>query len=300
MTEIRPPAIRRELGDFLRTRRERLRPEDVGLRTTDRRRTPGLRREEVAVLAGVGLTWYTWLEQGRPINASGQVLEAVARALQLDDTEQRHLRRIAGLPAAPVERAGTDPGLTAAIQPVLDKLDPYPACMQTASYDVVAYNRAYRFLFTDLDRIAPAERNCATRFFTDPDWRKGYVDADVVASKMVAGLRTVAGAGVEHPATSALVDELLRRSEEFARLWSRHDVLRQEYETKRLVNPLVGELQLRFVTSQLADTGQRMTVMAPADETTAQRLADLAELTALDGAVDAAAETHAASASRGF
>ncbi|MEV5550635.1 helix-turn-helix transcriptional regulator [Streptomyces sp. NPDC052309] len=279
MTETRPAAIRRELGDFLRSRRERVTPQQVGLPSTGRRRTPGLRREEVAVLAGVGVTWYTWLEQGRPINVSTHVLQAVARALQLDDTERRHLHRLAGSSTPKAEPSECDPGLTAAFQPVLDKLDPFPACLQTPLFDVVAYNRAYRFLFTDMDLIPPGERNCAVQFFTDPDWRSRYIDGDLVAARMVARLRAEVGADIGAPAAAGIVDDLRERSEEFARLWARHDVLPQLYETKRLDSPLVGQLQLNFVSTSVPETGHRMTVMTPADESTSLRLTQMADLT---------------------
>ncbi|MEV0275047.1 helix-turn-helix transcriptional regulator [Streptomyces sp. NPDC050610] len=275
MTETRPAAIRREVGDFLRSRRERVTPQQVGLPSTGRRRTPGLRREEVAVLAGVGVTWYTWLEQGRPINVSTHVLQAVARALQLDDTERRHLRRLAGSSTPEAEPSECDPRLSAAFQPVLDKLDPFPACLQTSLFDVVAYNRAYRFLFTDMDLIPPGERNCAVQFFTDPDWRSRYVDVDLVAARMVARLR----ADIGTPAAAGIVDDLRERSKEFARLWARHDVLPQQYETKRLDSPLVGQLQLNFVSTSVSATGHRMTVMTPTDESTSLRLTQLAGLT---------------------
>ncbi|MGC0382334.1 helix-turn-helix transcriptional regulator [Streptomyces sp. SAI-129] len=273
MTASRSAAIRRELGDFLRSRRERVTPQQAGLPSTGRRRTPGLRREEVAVLAGVGVTWYTWLEQGRPINVSAQVLRAVARVLRLDDVEQRHLHQLAGSSTPKDEPAEDDPGLPAAFQPVLDKLDPFPACLQTPLFDVLAYNRAYRFLFTDMDLIPPGERNCAVQFFTDPDWRSRYVDGDLVAARMVARMRTEIGTELGAAAAAGIVDDLRERSEEFARLWARHDVLPQQYETKRLDSPLVGQLQLNFVSTHVPDTGHRMTVMTPADESTARRLA---------------------------
>ncbi|MEU7004955.1 helix-turn-helix transcriptional regulator [Nonomuraea sp. NPDC046570] len=279
MTETRPAAIRRELGDFLRSRRERVTPQQVGLPLTGRRRTPGLRREEVAVLAGVGVTWYTWLEQGRPINVSIHVLQAIARALHLDDIERRHLHQLAGSSTPKAEPTECAPGLTAAFQPVLDKLDPFPACLQTPLFDVVAYNRAYRFLFTDLDLIPPGERNCAVQFFTDPDWRSRYIDGELVAARMVARMRAEVGTDLGAPAAAGVVDDLRERSEEFARLWARHDVLPQQYETKRLDSPLVGQLQLNFVSTSVSETGHRMTVMTPADESTSLRLTQMADLT---------------------
>ncbi|MFG3110740.1 MmyB family transcriptional regulator [Streptomyces tendae] len=169
--------------------------------------------------------------------------------------------------------AEDDPGLPAAFQPVLDKLDPFPACLQTPLFDVVAYNRAYRFLVTDMDLIPPGERNCAVQFFTDPDWRSRYVDGDLVAARMVARMRTEIGTELGAAAAAGIVDDLRERSEEFARLWARHDVLPELYEAKRLASPLVGQLQLNFVSTHVPGTGHRMTVMTPADEPTAGRLA---------------------------
>ncbi|MFG3214347.1 MmyB family transcriptional regulator [Streptomyces tendae] len=145
--------------------------------------------------------------------------------------------------------------------------------MQTPLFDVVAYNRAYRFLFTDMDLMPPGERNCAVQFFTDPDWRSRYVDGDLVAARMVARMRTEIGTELRAAAAAGIVDDLRERSEEFARLWARHDVLPEQCETKRLASPLVGPLQLNFVSTHVPGTGHRMTVMTPADEPTAGRLA---------------------------
>ncbi|WP_319022016.1 helix-turn-helix transcriptional regulator [Brevibacterium sp. FME17] len=279
MTGLRPRETQQELGAFLRSRRERLTPDQVGLPATGRRRTPGLRREEVAVLAGVGVTWYTWLEQGRSINVSTQVLASVGRALRLDDAELRHMERLAGIRAESNGPVGLDAPMSAAYQPVLDKLDPYPACLQTNAFDIVAYNSAYRFLFTDMNQIPPPERNCALQFFTDEEWRSRYIDDEVVASRMVAQLRSAVGSTTNSGAGQT-IKELQLRSDEFAELWSRHDVLFQHLETKRLDSPVVGELDLNFVTTNVAETGYRLTVMTPADETTSQRLTQLSELTA--------------------
>ncbi|OLB73693.1 MAG: hypothetical protein AUI14_25570 [Actinobacteria bacterium 13_2_20CM_2_71_6] len=136
---------RTELAQFLRSRRARLRPDDVGLPPGLRRRTPGLRREEVAQLAGVGVTWYTWLEQGRPINASVQILDAIARTLRLDQAERAHLYRLAEVPAVP------DPAaceiLPPEIQPILDSMDLTPAVIYNGRYDILAWNAPYGALF---------------------------------------------------------------------------------------------------------------------------------------------------------
>jgi len=280
MISIMSDSTRRELGEFLRSRRERLTPDRAGIPAIGRRRTPGLRREEVAALAGVGVTWYTWLEQGRPINASAQVMQSIARTLRLTEAEQVHLWALAGLPA-PAMTPMAVPTVTEAFQPVLDKLDPYPACMQNARFDVLAYNRGYRFLFGDLDAMAESDRNCLRLFFTDGGWRSCYVDDEIVAARMAAKLRAAMGAHLDDPRFVTLVADLRERSTDFDRLWSRHDVMIQQYDVKRINQPLVGLLQLNFVWSMVDDAaGLRMSVMTPADQVTQQRLTELAELTA--------------------
>jgi transcriptional regulator with XRE-family HTH domain len=153
-----PDAIRRrELAAFLRSRRERLTPHQVGIPITGRRRTPGLRREEVAQLAGVGVTWYTWLEQGRDIRPSDQVLGAIARTLQLDAHEAAHLFTLAGLPARASQQDcnAVPPGAAA----LLDRLDPWPAMVQNPRTDILAYNRGYNWLLGDVDELPFEERN---------------------------------------------------------------------------------------------------------------------------------------------
>src|SRR5689334_4829157 len=147
---------RRELAAFLRSRRERLTPAEVGLPAGGRRRTPGLRREEVASLAGVGMSWYTWLEQGRDINASEQVLESIARTLLLDPHERAHLFTLAGV-AVPGQAADSQV-VSAEIRAVLDQLHPFPAFVTNGRYDLLAYNRAYTVLIGDLDALPFQDR----------------------------------------------------------------------------------------------------------------------------------------------
>ncbi|HIW90431.1 MAG TPA: helix-turn-helix transcriptional regulator [Candidatus Corynebacterium avicola] len=274
MSDSDGTVARHELGEFLRSRRERLSPEDVGLPPTGRRRTPGLRREEVAVLASVGVTWYTWLEQGRQINVSAQVLTAISRALKLDAAEAAYVRNLAGLPPVASDVPVCDPSLLIAVQPVLDKLDPYPACVQTPFFDIVAYNRAYRLLFADVDLLPAADRNCAVQFFTDPKWRDYYLDPDLVAARMVAKLRAEVGAAGDRD-MPVVVERLREESAEFARLWDQRDVLLDRYEVKQLNSPIVGQLDLNFVSTIIPDTNHRMTVMTPADGGTTQRLEEL-------------------------
>src|SRR5690242_1809296 len=163
---------RAELAAYLRARRERITPEQAGLPPGSRRRTPGLRREEVAQLSGVGVTWYTWLEQGRPINASTQVLGAVARTLLLDQAEREHLFRLADLPDA-VNAAGA--ATTACervlpeVQEILDTLAPMPACVLNERFDLLAWNAAYAALWPGVIGAAPGERNVLWLVFTHAD-----------------------------------------------------------------------------------------------------------------------------------
>src|ERR687887_459725 len=162
-----PDALRRrELGEFLRSRRERISPQQVGVAYNGRRRTPGLRREEVAQLSGVGVTWYTWLEQGRDIHVSEQVLTAIARTLMLDRDERTHLFALAG--ATDQTIVNECHAVSAQMHATLAKLDPYPACIQTGKYDVLAYNRAYNNLIVNFDELPVEDRNCMWLLFTDP------------------------------------------------------------------------------------------------------------------------------------
>ena len=175
---------RQELAAFLRSRRERLTPGDVGLPDAGRRRTPGLRREEVALLAGVGVTWYTWLEQARDIHVSEQVLGAIARSLLLDSHERSHLFTLAGapLPAEDVDAQAVTPEIRA----ILDKLDPFPSFVSNGRYDLLAYNRAYRVLVGDLDALPVEERNSLWLMFAKETTSRCFVDRDDSRARMVA------------------------------------------------------------------------------------------------------------------
>src|SRR5699024_3336241 len=153
----------------------------------------------------------------------------ISRALRLNDEESLHLLRLAGMQPAEPEAVSCAPALLAVFQPVLDKLDPYPACLQTPLFSVVAYNQTYRHLFTDMDAIPATDRNCAVKFFTDRSLRDRYVDADLVASRMVARMRAAASSGVSSSEATFVINRLVNQSEEFARLWKRHDVLLQHY-----------------------------------------------------------------------
>lgn len=200
-------AVRRgELAAFLRSRRERITPEQVGLPRGPRRRTPGLRREEVAHLSAVGVTWYTWLEQARDIHVSPQVLDAVARALQMDRAERGHLFALAGA-ADPVR--GTECAVvTQSMRQMLDQLAPFPAVVQNSRFDILAYNSTYGRLLCDLDALPEEDRNCMWLAFTNADWRASLVELDKTLCVMAAKFRASMAGHVAEPAWKALVARL--------------------------------------------------------------------------------------------
>ncbi|MBL0886277.1 helix-turn-helix transcriptional regulator [Myceligenerans indicum] len=262
---------RAALGAFLRARRARVTPADVGLPGGGRRRTPGLRREEVAQLAGVGVTWYTWLEQGRARNVSDQVLESVARVLRLEAPERRHLMVLAG--RAP----GATPGPPMDLRPehvaVLEKLLPYPAAVQTDCYDLVASNRTYRFLFTDLDAYPTEDRNCAWLMFTDPQWRGSLLCEDDVLREITARLRARQPEYRQDPRWRALLNRLREASPDFDRYWETYELEGDQPRLRRYRSPRAGRLEVQFQSLWLdRGRGERIIVMTPADDATAQRL----------------------------
>ncbi|GCD98025.1 helix-turn-helix transcriptional regulator [Embleya hyalina] len=264
---------RTELGAFLRSRRERRTPEEVGLPPGLRRRTPGLRREEVALLAGVGVTWYTWLEQGRPINASIQVLDAVARTLGLDPAERTHLYRLAQVPW----EVASPPGATlpAEIQEILDTLVPHPAAVYNARYDVLAWNDAYSRLFPSLAEMPIEERNAIWATFTSRETCNPFIDRAYEEPRMVAELQTAFARHVGEPEWESFVSRLADASAEFARLWARREVNSGSRHIKRLLHVTVGRLDLAATRLQLNVPETRMMVYTPADDTTRARMAEL-------------------------
>ena len=262
---------RRELGAFLRNRRERVQPEDVGLRSSRRRRTPGLRREEVAQLAGVGVTWYTWLEQGRDTNPSAQVLDAIARTLQFDSHEHSHLFTLAGLATTTV--ADHCMQLCPTVQPLLDQLEPFPACVLNDRLDLLAFNRVYASFFEDVDAIPVEERNLLWLTFTAPAWRRVIVDWDDSVGPMVAEYRAAMARHLDEPAWKALVARLHRASPEFTAFWERHDVQGVESRRKRALHPTAGLLTVEYTNLWLGQRlGTRIVAFTPADERTRTRL----------------------------
>ncbi|MFJ8657895.1 helix-turn-helix domain-containing protein [Streptomyces sp. NPDC093795] len=244
-----------ELSEFLRSRRARLKPQDVGLPEFGRhRRVPGLRREELAQLAGVSVAYYTRLEQGNGRNVSTEVLDAIARALRLSDTERAHLTHLAKPTVKKRQRAAIarPQRVRASLSQLLDSMDAVPAFVLGRRLDILAWNRMARALFGDFAAWEPAERNMPRMIFLDPNARDLYIDWEHKAVEVVSVLRLYAGCYPDDPQLLALVGELSVRSEEFRSLWAAHTVTDKGHGTKRLRHPLVGEMTLSYESLKVA------------------------------------------------
>ncbi|MDQ0748961.1 transcriptional regulator with XRE-family HTH domain [Streptomyces africanus] len=274
-----------ELGDFLRSRRARIQPEEVGLASYGRRRVPGLRREEVAQLAGVSVDYYIRLEQGRGPSVSDAVLDAVARVLRLDEAEHEYLRAVArprrraeGGQDAARESANREAAAASRVRPgvqlILDGLDRNPAYVLDHRMDVLAWN-ALGDAVVGLSDHAPGERNMPRRVFLDPSARDLYPDWAAIASQTVAHLRLQAGHHPDDAAMGRLVGELSRASDDFRRLWADHLVKPCDHGVKQLRHPVAGLLTLPYETLTIpAAPDQTIVVYTPEPGSeTAERLA---------------------------
>ncbi|MBC2900924.1 helix-turn-helix transcriptional regulator [Streptomyces cupreus] len=263
---------RPELAAFLRSRRARVTPQDVGMPPGLRRRTPGLRREEVAQLSGVGVTWYTWLEQGRPINASAQVLDAVARTLRLDPPEREHLYHLAEVPFAAVSRT---PVLSVGpqMQGILDALEPRPAVVYNARYDILATNGSYRDVFAFSGRVRiEGVTNVLWTLFTEPEEDCPLVFRDDELPVMVATMRASYGLHAGEPVWEDFIRRLSAASPLFARLWESGDVARPGRRVKIFRHAEVGELRMTSVSLSIDGMPEcRIVVYTPDDEETERK-----------------------------
>jgi transcriptional regulator with XRE-family HTH domain len=270
---------RAELSEFLRTRRARLKPQDVGLPDFGRhRRVPGLRREELAQLAGVSVAYYTRLEQGNGRNVSAEVLDSIARALRLTDAEHAHLTHLAKPKQHKKKPAARQQQVRASLRQLLDAMENVPAYVVGRRSEILAWNRMAAALFGDWGELAPEERNWARLVFLRPEYRELFVDFEQKAIDIVATLRMDAGCYPDDPRLSALVGELSVKSEDFRRLWAQHDVKDKSHGLKRFRHPLVGDLALRFESFRLTDGSDQslVTYHAEPDSASAQALRLLA------------------------
>ncbi|WTI80350.1 helix-turn-helix transcriptional regulator [Streptomyces sp. NBC_00726] len=267
---------RPELAAFLRGRRARVTPADVGMAPGLRRRTPGLRREEVAQLSGVGVTWYTWLEQGRPINASPQVLDAVARTLRLDPPEREHLYELAGVAFLPGRESDAFE-VGEEIQGIIDALDPLPAVVYNARYDVLATNPGYQDLFGIPAMRGTKVRNALWSLFTACEKDCPVVHRTQELPLMAATLRSGYGRHVGEPAWESFIAALSEASPYFAELWRSGDVVPPGRRVKTFRHWAVsGEIRMTSVSLTINGLPEcRIVTYTPADEESRELLAAL-------------------------
>jgi transcriptional regulator with XRE-family HTH domain len=257
-----------DLGAFLQARRGRVQPDEVGIQVHGRRRVSGLRREELASLAGVSVDYYVRLEQGRAVNPSDEVLDAIARVLALDETERVHLHRL-GRPSRRRRRPDDSAEVVRdGVANLLAALDHVPAYVLGRSLDVIGWTSVGSALFGDFAARSRAERNLVRMVFLDPSVRALLPDWDDVAFETVGLLRLASGRNPDDPALAALVDELSRSHETFRRLWADHAVTAMTSGTRRFRHPVVGDLTLSFESLAAPDDASQMLVFYSASPST--------------------------------
>ena len=267
---------REELADFLRRRRASIQPEDVGLPSGGRRRTPGLRREEVAQLAGVGTTWYTWLEQGRDVRASMDVFEAIARALRLTPAERAHLILLGRGEEAPACKPPAE-HVSPTLRRLIENLGPNPAMVLGRRWDYLAWNRAACALFGDFDKLPPEARNHLWQLFMNPIRREMLPDWKETARLAAAKFRADSARHLGDPSFEELIQALRQSSQEFCKAWRRHEVARAGEGRKEIHHPIAGTLVFEHAVFYPVEASeQRLTLYSPVPDTdTAEKLAEL-------------------------
>lgn len=257
----------KELGDFLKTRRAKILPSQAGIPEGGRRRTPGLRREEVAYLAGVGLTWYTWLEQGRAIQVSAEVLESLSRVLMLDKQERIHLYTLARqvLPSDIPFYKGT---VSPILQHVLDNLILSPSFIMDIRWNIISWNKAARVVFADYSKINLRKRNMVWMMFTNPDYKKLFIDWEFHAQGMLARFRSAIGQYIEDPWFINFIEELKTESEQFNLWWSKHEIQGNSELYKKLNHPIAGKMEFEFSSFDVSDNSSlKLIVNTPLADT---------------------------------
>lgn len=261
------------LGVFLRDRRQRLDPAALGF--GGRRRTPGLRREEVAQRAHISATWYTWLEQGRGGAPSPRVLDSLAEALMMTEAEREHLFLVAiGRP--PKSRAAGRDGISRRLQRFLDAMPVIPATIATSTWDIIGWNRAAQLALTDYAALPPGERNILRRMFLDPTTRAAQIDWESVARFLVATFRAETARAGEADRAAELVTELTGKSDDFARMWIENDVHTTGEGAKTIRHAVVGEITFEF--SSFAIDGRpdlKMMIYNPAGDRDLEKMRQL-------------------------
>jgi len=265
---------RAALGAFLRSRRERLRPRDVGLAEGGRRRTPGLRREEVALLSGVSVSWYSWLEQGRPITASGQVLDALATTLRLTAAERRHVFDLAGEPDSAHDAiADGCPAVGDHLRATVTALTPNPACLLDRHWDIVAHNAAEASLYPEFDELPTTRRNFIWLYFGWPTMRTLVKSWESESAAVLAQFRASADRHPDDARFAEIVHDVSLADPGFAQRWDRHDVAGFTPALKRFDHPRLGPLTFRQTKLIAAENSElHLVARYPADPATRQAM----------------------------
>ncbi len=260
---------RQALADFLRTRRARLMPADVGLPPGIRRRTPGLRREEVAQLASMGTSWYVWLEQGRDVHPSAQILDSVAQALRLTPNERRHLFLLAGQPL-PTQALPEEEHVHPALRQTLADLDPTPAYVMGRRWDYLAWNKAAEAIFNVSETSSLYERNRIWRLFTNPTMRE-RPNWEMVARGTLAEFRATSARYPGDCGFEELIEDLKQVSPEFCRWWPHHDARSSLEGPKTIEHAMLGRLEFEHITLQVFNNPDlRIVIYSPLAETRAK------------------------------
>lgn len=262
----------KELGQFLKIRRERISPTQVGLPYGNRRRTPGLKREEVAQLANVSLTWYTWLEQGRSIKVSDQVLESIGRSLLFNETEMQYIFVLSQL-VMPESKAHEFQLVSKPLQAVLNKLEPYPTFASDQYWNVIGWNDSAKLIFGNFDNMNDRERNTIWRMFTNSNYKELFSEWDKAAQWMVAQFRLSCGMYATDQWFKKFVEELMTKSDSFKKLWLEHNVTFEENFQKRLRIEPLGELVFEFTSFDVSSNPKiKIAVHTPGNKDTSDKL----------------------------
>lgn len=265
---------REELGRFLRDRRAKVQPGTVGISVRRRRRAQGLLREEVAELAGVSVTWYTWLEQARPTNPSARTLEGLAQALCLDAVERAHLFRLARPDLNPNASASAGDAIPPALLELLKGLAPHPAYVIDARWDILAWNRPAEIVFGGFAHLDAEERNVLHRLLFDPCWQALFVENESIVAGAVAQFRATTAHLSTNASVKRFVAQLSAKSERFKQLWDAQNVAQSQALRKSLRHEAAGLLAFDYATLRPDGTppGMRFTIYTPADAQTADRM----------------------------
>lgn len=265
----------KELGKFLKTRRDKISPTQVGLPYGNRRRTLGLKREEVAQLANVSLTWYTWLEQGRSINVSDQVLESIGHTLLLNETEMKYIFALSQI-TMPESKVSAPQFISKPIQAILNKLEPYPSFASDQYWNVIGWNESAKLIFGDFSKMNGRERNTIWRMFTNTKYKTLFTEWDEVGQWIVAQFRISCSQYTSDKWFENFVEELILESDDFKNWWVDHNVDFQDDFKKRINIESVGELIFDFTSFDVSiNPRTKIAIHTPANMETSNKLKNL-------------------------